>query len=583
MTSSAPFTDEGSRSEDLGYVLDRVFDTARVTDYEGWSKHDALNAPWLERLAGRSRPRRLVATQSVMRSPVDVRRLARVKRARNAKGLSLFARGLLARYRMTGSDERRARKRPGCSTGWSSTRRPPPGRMAPCPAWRGAIRIRGRTSASSRRATSRTGSSRPSSARPCWTAYGTLGRRAPPGRGQSERSSSWSTAPTTLFEDERHRCVSYVPDPAVTWIVMDVSVLSGALAARLAALNGDAALMEEAGRLVRYVVTQADRRRRLVLRRPALGQPHHARQLPHRFHPGRHRRVHRRLRQRRVRGGLRQGAGLLPRPAVRARRRGPVHERPALAGRHPRLRPGHHHLLAATATGAAEAGRWRTACWTGPWPTCGTRAAAGSLPEAARHPHQHPRAALVPGLDVVGAGPAPRDTPRDPGGRPMRGFPGRELALDPSRSRFERALRPHPGRPGQRAAHPVAAGAPRHGRRLPQDPRRRLGPGRVLLRAREAPSRGRGARRGQRPGRRRACQRGGGAGRADAVPVRRARRDAARLRRAVRPGGQRRQPRARRGRRQRHAGAAGTRCGPGAVWSSTSPATSGVGSSSGGG
>ena len=119
-------------------------------------------------------------------------------------------------------------------------------------------------------------------------------------------------APTTLFEDERHRCVSYVPDPAVTWIVMDVSVLSGALAARLAALDGDAALMEEgrpSGPLRRV---QADHRRRLVLRRPALGQPHHARQLPHRFHPRRHRRVHRRLRQRRVRGGVRQGAGLLP-------------------------------------------------------------------------------------------------------------------------------------------------------------------------------------------------------------------------------------------------------------------------------
>ena len=55
MMSSPSFTDESRDRETSEYVLDRVFDTARVTDYEGWSKHDALNAPWLERLAGSSR------------------------------------------------------------------------------------------------------------------------------------------------------------------------------------------------------------------------------------------------------------------------------------------------------------------------------------------------------------------------------------------------------------------------------------------------------------------------------------------------------------------------------------------------
>src|SRR5262249_28244451 len=64
------------------------------------------------------------------------------------------------------------------------------------------------------------------------------------------------TAPKTLFEDERHRCVSYVPDESVTWIVMDVSALSGALAARLGALHGDRALIDEGTRLVRYVVSK---------------------------------------------------------------------------------------------------------------------------------------------------------------------------------------------------------------------------------------------------------------------------------------------------------------------------------------
>src|SRR5687768_1216141 len=86
-------------------VLARVLDVARADGYEGYSKHDALNAAWLERLAGGSRIRRLVAIQSIMRSPVDLRPLARVSKARNPKGLSLFARALLARHRMTGSEE----------------------------------------------------------------------------------------------------------------------------------------------------------------------------------------------------------------------------------------------------------------------------------------------------------------------------------------------------------------------------------------------------------------------------------------------------------------------------------------------
>jgi len=231
-----------------------VFDTARVTDYEGWSKHDALNAPWLERLAGRSRARRLVATQSVMRSPLDVRRLARVKRARNAKGLSLFARALLARYRVTGSEDDAQEatglldwlvEHPSPATG--------PDGSLPGVAWGYPYPWQDVGFFAPRHFPNRVVTSFVGQA--LLDSYGTLGHQ----RHLDAASGAVEflvTAPTTLFEDERHRCVSYVPDPAVTWIVMDVSVLSGALAARLAALNGDAALMEEAGRLVRYVVSK---------------------------------------------------------------------------------------------------------------------------------------------------------------------------------------------------------------------------------------------------------------------------------------------------------------------------------------
>src|ERR1017187_10965059 len=84
-------------------VLDRVLRAGRSGRYEEYSKHDGLNSPVLARLAGGSRLRRLGAIQVVTRSPVDVRPPVGVRKARNAKGLSLFARALLARHRMTGS------------------------------------------------------------------------------------------------------------------------------------------------------------------------------------------------------------------------------------------------------------------------------------------------------------------------------------------------------------------------------------------------------------------------------------------------------------------------------------------------
>src|SRR5687768_12201382 len=93
-------------------VQARVLQTARDVDYSGFSKHDALNAPWMERLAGSSRLRRLAFIQLVMRAPWHVRPWLGVRPARNAKGLALFARALLARYRVTGdvssADEARA-------------------------------------------------------------------------------------------------------------------------------------------------------------------------------------------------------------------------------------------------------------------------------------------------------------------------------------------------------------------------------------------------------------------------------------------------------------------------------------------
>ncbi|MGH9231487.1 MAG: hypothetical protein ACRD07_22640 [Acidimicrobiales bacterium] len=231
-----------------GDVLERVLETARHDDFEGYSKHDALNARWLEALAGGSRLRRLAAIQLVMRSPIHIRPLLRVRKARNPKGLSLFARAHLARHRMTGSqdDARAARDlldwliaNPSVGFDGLAWGYPYP--------WQDAGFFAPRD-LPNRVVTSFVGQA-------LLDGYDTLDDD----RYRDAASGAVRfllDAPKTLFEDDERRCVSYVPDESIDWIVMDVSALVGALTARLGALQGDEKLVEESGRLVRYVVSK---------------------------------------------------------------------------------------------------------------------------------------------------------------------------------------------------------------------------------------------------------------------------------------------------------------------------------------
>ena len=229
-------------------MLDRTLDTARGQQYEGYSKHDALNAPWLARVAGSSRWPRLAVTQLVTRSPVDVRPLVGVRKARNPKGLSLFARALLARGRLTGSSADFAEARQLLD--WLIDH-PSPGFAWPCWGypypWQD-VGFYAPRDFPNRVVTSFVGQA-------LIDAYETLEDERYLGVA-AQAAQFLLDAPKTLFEDERHRCVSYVPDPSIDWVVMDVSALSGALAARVGALLGNQDLIREGGRLVRYVVSK---------------------------------------------------------------------------------------------------------------------------------------------------------------------------------------------------------------------------------------------------------------------------------------------------------------------------------------
>lgn len=76
-------------------TLDQTLAWSQSRDYLEWTKHDALNSPLLSSLFGGHRVTRILATQAIMRFPVNVRPLLRVPKSENPKGLALFVRALL--------------------------------------------------------------------------------------------------------------------------------------------------------------------------------------------------------------------------------------------------------------------------------------------------------------------------------------------------------------------------------------------------------------------------------------------------------------------------------------------------------
>jgi hypothetical protein len=104
--------DVGATGE-VARAFERLQRWCRERDYAGYDPFDGLNSQLLQTLPAlsKSRAARLLWTQLFKRSPVNLRRLARVPVERNAKGLALFALASLAdfRRRPTLEAEREAR------------------------------------------------------------------------------------------------------------------------------------------------------------------------------------------------------------------------------------------------------------------------------------------------------------------------------------------------------------------------------------------------------------------------------------------------------------------------------------------
>jgi hypothetical protein len=217
-------------------------------DYAGYNKHDGLLSPVLSRLAGWSRLTRLVAIQSVMRSPWNIRPLLGVPKTKNPKGIGLFAQTLLEHYETTGRAEslnealrlldwlleNHRHDRTGISWGyqypWQDV-----GFFAPA--------------------------GFPNRVVTCWIGFAFHKAWEVTGSGRyletcEEICRFLLCSPRRIVDTSDELCLSYVPDASVNWAVMDVSALVGKMLALTATALVKDNLKSEAKRCIRYVANR---------------------------------------------------------------------------------------------------------------------------------------------------------------------------------------------------------------------------------------------------------------------------------------------------------------------------------------
>jgi hypothetical protein len=102
------FSDDQISRETARVVASKLLAYCRTSNWAGYDPYDALNSRLLERLPFlNSRVPRLVLTQALKRSPINVRPLALVPKTQNPKALALFL-SALVRLRDDGSADREA-------------------------------------------------------------------------------------------------------------------------------------------------------------------------------------------------------------------------------------------------------------------------------------------------------------------------------------------------------------------------------------------------------------------------------------------------------------------------------------------
>lgn len=102
LISGAILKVESDKYRKFSNTARKVLVSSKMKNYEGYSKFDALNSPFLESMTFGSKWMRLFFTQAVKECPFHIRPALGVKVSRNPKGIALFARGHLDMYEASG-------------------------------------------------------------------------------------------------------------------------------------------------------------------------------------------------------------------------------------------------------------------------------------------------------------------------------------------------------------------------------------------------------------------------------------------------------------------------------------------------
>lgn len=222
---------------------------AREREYTGYNKHDGLNSPLLRALSLNNKWLRIAVIQAVMRCPINIRPLLGVHKVRNPKGIALFARAWLNLYRVTGEDRcrreavqlldwllenpsRDSPHQPGLSWGYDYPWQDVGFFAAPHSPNRIVTYFVGRALVEG---------------------FETLADERYL-HGAEQAVEFILHAQKILYQDDAMLCLSYVPSPSISMVVMDVSALCGALCAMVGRHTQNDTLISQAGQLIRYVV-----------------------------------------------------------------------------------------------------------------------------------------------------------------------------------------------------------------------------------------------------------------------------------------------------------------------------------------
>lgn len=235
-----------NHSDKIEQSLFKVLQYAHERDYKGYNKYDALDSKFLWVMSFGSKFLRLLYSQVVMRAPVNIRPLFFVPKTRNPKGIALFSMAYMNRFKTKGDQKDLAQAE--TLLDWL-LQHPSKTEWGMC--W---------------------GYQHP------WQDVGFFAPAHLPNRvvtyfvttammdayeitkNEKYLDAAKSAlifllkAPKVLYEDDSMKCLSYVPSEKINWIVMDVSILTGSIVARVNKYIKDENLAKEARKLVNYVV-----------------------------------------------------------------------------------------------------------------------------------------------------------------------------------------------------------------------------------------------------------------------------------------------------------------------------------------